>query len=231
MSLAMPKEARILLVEDDVALADLVAEYLSDNGFEVAVVGDGQAAVHRLQRENFGLVVLDLMLPKLDGYGVCKAARPDFSGPILMLTARDDDFDEVAALEMGADDYVRKPVRPRVLLARIRSLLRRSRGEATAKREEVVVGELRIVVSSRAAFFHGEELELSTAEFDLLLMLTRCAGEVVGRESLYRALRGIGYNGIDRSLDVRISRLRRKLGAEGRALIKTVRGEGYLYVN
>ncbi|MEM9192276.1 MAG: response regulator transcription factor [Myxococcota bacterium] len=218
----------ILLVEDDEELADAITEYLSQQGFHMRRCAVGEEAVHQIRMKPPRMVILDLMLPgSLDGHGVCRAVRGHYRGPILMLTAIDDDFDEVAALELGADDYVRKPVKPRVLLARVRSHLRRET-KATADDKETRVGDLVLYHTSRRALLGERELDLSTAEFELLAFLARHAGTVVSRDVLYSSLRGTKYDGIDRSLDVRVSRLRRAIGNRGDQFIKTIRGTGYL---
>ncbi len=228
---------RILLVEDDARLANLVREYLEKHGFRVMVEHRGDQALARIQAECPDLLVLDLMLPGMDGFDICRAVRPDFPGPILMLTARDEDIDQVVGLELGADDYVTKPVQPRVLLARLRALVRRF-GLAGAKVGEsqtdapVTFGKLRIESQSRNVILDGSPVELSTGEFDLLVLLARHAGEVLSRDGILKALRGIGYDGLDRSVDIAVSRLRRKLGDDAAHpfRIKTVRGRGYLFV-
>jgi len=222
-------EPRLLLVEDDERLATLTAEYLTQAGFEVAVEGRGDRAVERIQSENPDLVVLDLMLPGEDGLSICRRIRPLWSGPILMLTARGDEIDQVLGLEMGADDYVAKPVSPRLLLARIQALLRRPR-EATEP-ERVVVGSLVVDRAARETRIDDVILEMTSSEFDLLWLLASNAGKPLSREDLVRALRGIDYDGIDRSMDVRVSQLRRKLAQDPRHRdrIKTVRGTGYQF--
>jgi DNA-binding response OmpR family regulator len=169
------------------------------------------------------------MLPGADGLSICRGARSRYGGPILLLTALGEEQDEVIGLEAGADDYVVKPVRPRALIARIRNLLARAEGRPRAG-ERIVIGELVIDAGTRSAYRAGRAIALSSAEFDLLWMLARAAGAIVSREEIYRSLRGIEYDGLDRSMDVRIVRLRRKLGDDSKAptLIKNVRGEGYL---
>lgn len=234
-----PSPARILIVEDDEKLAQLVREFLESNGYEVLLEGRGDRAVSRILGDHPDLVLLDLMLPGKDGLSICREVRERYDGVILMLTARGDEVDEVVGLELGADDYVAKPVRPRVLLARIKSLLRRSErshgatpedsGESDAA-QRLSVGALQIDARTRSASLEGRALQLTTAEFDLLWFLTERAGEVVSREAIYVELRGIEYDGLDRSIDLRVARLRRKLGDDAKQpqLIKSVRGAGYL---
>ena len=210
-------QPRILIVEDDPRLAELTAEYLQANGFEVAVEGDGARAVRRIVDSQPDLVILDLMLPGEDGLSICRRARNQYPGPILMLTARSDELDQIHGLDLGADDYVCKPVRPRLLLARIQALLRRSEALDSRLREARL----------------GEQLiELTGAEFDLLWLLASNAGRVLSREQIFTALRGVGYDGQDRSIDIRISRIRPKIGDDPLQprLIKTLRSKGYLFV-
>ena len=224
---------RILLVEDDARLSALIQEYLQQQGLLVSIEHRGDLACQRIISECPDLVVLDLMLPGLDGLEVCKAVRPQYDGPILMLTARDEDIDQVVGLEIGADDYVTKPVQPRVLLARIRSLLRRSpRNSSGVNKNDVCYGRFRISVTAREAWLEERVLELTTNEFDLLWLLASHAGEVLTRDTILDQLRGIGYDGLDRSVDIRISRLRKKLADDTRRpfRIKTIRGKGYLFV-
>ena len=231
----MEQEAwQILIVEDDQRLAELTQEYLQSNGLQVVIESDGARAAARILKEQPDLVVLDLMLPGEDGLSICRKVRGQFAGPILMLTARTDDMDEVLGLEMGADDYVCKPVRPRVLLARIRALLRRSEGgEAPVENQRrLEFGPLVIDSAMREAWLRGASVELTSAEFDLLWLLAANAGRILSREEIFTALRGIEYDGQDRSIDVRISRIRPKIGDDPMhpRMIKTVRSKGYLFV-
>ena len=225
----------ILIVEDDERLAALTREYLENNGLTVDVEHDGGKAVERILRENPDLVVLDLMLPGEYGVSICRRVRSDFHNPILMLTARTDDLDEVLGLEMGADDYVAKPVRPRVLLARIRALLRRNTGAGADDKDDkgrLEFGDLVVDAAMREAWLKGENIELTSAEFDLLWLLSSNAGRVLSREEIFEKLRGIEYDGQDRSIDVRVSRIRPKIGDDPMhpRMIKTVRSKGYLFV-
>lgn len=231
---------KIMIVEDDVRLADLTQNYLINNGLEVLCESDGAQAVDRIRQENPDLVVLDLMLPSKDGLAVCREIRPFFKGPILMLTARDDDLDQVLGLEMGADDFVTKPVRPRVLLARIRALLRRMHEQAEESESvqnaqgvsRLTFGDLVVDNAMREAWLNDQSIDLTSAEFDLLWLLCSNAGRVLSREEIFAALRGIEYDGQDRSIDVRISRIRPKVGDDPvqPRRIKTVRSKGYLFV-
>lgn len=229
----------ILIVEDDERLASLTQDYLQSNGLNVSVEGDGSRAIERIKAEQPDLVVLDLMLPGEDGLAVCRIVRPHYSGPILMLTARTEDLDQVLGLEMGADDYVAKPVRPRVLLARIRALLRRAKQEGVTEEvssenesERLEFGDLLVDNAMREAWLRGESIDLTSAEFDLLWLLSSNAGRVLSREEIFNQLRGIEYDGQDRSIDVRVSRIRPKVGDDpiNPRRIKTVRSKGYLFV-
>ncbi|MFT8233355.1 response regulator transcription factor [Pseudomonas guariconensis] len=222
---------RILIVEDDQRLAELTAEYLQANGYEVAVEGDGGRAARRIIDSQPDLVILDLMLPGEDGLSICRRVRGQYVGPILMLTARSDELDQVQGLDMGADDYVCKPVRPRLLLARITALLRRSEAPQS-KRQELQFGALRIDSRVREAWLGEQAIELTGAEFDLLWLLSSNAGRVLSREEIFTSLRGVGYDGQDRSIDVRISKIRPKIGDDPihPRLIKTLRSKGYLFV-
>ena len=225
---------RILIVEDDRRLAELTQEYLqSSGGFEVSIESDGACAAERIIEERPDLVVLDLMLPGVDGLSICRRVRDCYDGPILMLTARADDLDQVLGLETGADDYVCKPVRPRLLLARIRALLRRQPPEAPANAKRLQFGPLVIDSALREAWLREQQIELTGAEFDLLWLLTSNPGRILSREEIFAELRGIEYDGQDRSIDVRISRIRPKIGddPDHPRLIKTVRGKGYLFVS
>ncbi|SFM11550.1 response regulator [Marinobacter zhejiangensis] len=231
---------RILIVEDDERLADLTREYLESNGLTVTVENHGGHAVERIRNEQPDLVVLDLMLPGEDGLSICRRVRPFFSGPIIMLTARTDDLDQVLGLEMGADDYIGKPVQPRVLLARIRALLRRvgdtssveSDGDNGEEPVRLQFNDLVVDRSMREAWLNDESIDLTSAEFDLLWLLASSAGRVLSREEIFTALRGIEYDGQDRSIDVRVSRIRPKIGDDPvhPRRIKTVRSKGYLFV-
>ncbi len=227
---------RILLVEDDARLAGVIVEYLRAHELDAHVETRGDRAVERIVDEKPDLVILDIMLPGLDGFTVCRRVRRQYEGSILMMTARDDEVEEIVGLEIGADDYLVKPIQPRRLLSRIHALLRRgARAEAEPMSGDftvssIVLGDLVVSPRSRSVRLAGENLELTTAEFDLLYLLASHAGEVVSRDRIYTVLRGIEYDGLDRSIDLRIARLRKKLGDDARqpTLIKSVRGTGYL---
>ena len=228
------ERTKLLLVEDDLKLAALVKEFLEKEGFIVDVEGRGDVGVKRILAEQPQLVLLDVMLPGLDGFAVCKQVRSEYRGPILMMTARGEEIDEVLGLEIGADDYLSKPVRPRILLSRIRALLRRvSEASVVVSAAVITLGELQIDPGNRIVRLHGDEVTLTSAEFDLLLFLAQRTGEVVTRDQIFEHVRGIEYDGLDRSVDLRIVRLRKKLGDDGKQprLIKSIRGMGYLLVS
>ena len=229
-------KTRILLIEDDKRLADLTAEYLRKNEFEVHIESRGDTAEARILKDNPDLVILDVMLPGKDGFEVCRSVRAQYAGVILMLTARDEDLDQILGLELGADDYIAKPVQPRLLLARIKALLRRAplvanEQGAASETEELAFGNFGISQATRSAHLGDEPIDLTTAEFDLLWLLASHAGSILSRDDLLQELRGIGFDGLDRSIDARISRLRRKLcdDPDNPTRIKTVRGKGYLF--
>jgi DNA-binding response OmpR family regulator len=224
----------ILLVEDDRRLAELTAEYFEQNGLSVVIEERGDRALAQFAKVRPRVVLLDLMLPGLDGLTICRELRETFNGPILIFTARDSDIDQVIGLEAGADDYVAKPVDPMVLLARTRALLRRVEDASApaAHGGDITLGTLRISPSAQEVRLDKKLVPLTTHEFELLLLLARRAGSVLSRDDLFHHLRGIDYNGMDRSIDGRISKLRRKLGDDAHepVRIKTVWGKGYLLV-
>ncbi|MCG6658624.1 response regulator [Halomonas campisalis] len=222
----------VLIIEDDERLAGLTRDYLEANGFRVTVEANGARGVDQILALQPDLVILDLMLPGEDGLSICRRARPSYAGPILMLTARTDDMDQVLGLEMGADDYVPKPVQPRVLLARMRALLRRTDVAEPSADARLSFGNLEIDSATREAWLSGERIDLTSAEFDLLWLLASNAGRVLTREEIFSDLRGIKYDGQDRSIDVRVSRIRPKIGDDPNHphRIKTVRSKGYLFV-
>lgn len=228
----------IFVIEDDIRLAKLIKAYFEQHEFVVVCENRGDLAVERLKSYVPDLVLLDLMLPGKDGLSVLREIRPGFTGPILILTAREDDSDQILGLEMGADDYIKKPVDPEVLLARIRAIFRqqdRFYKESETQKEQGGIqtfGELAIDHLSRTATLAGNPVDLSTLEFDLLKMLASEPGTVMSRDRLYLSVRGIEYDGLDRSIDVAISRLRKKLedNPEKPFRIKTIWGSGYLFV-
>jgi len=222
----------ILLVEDDRRLADLVKDYLENNEFIVTIEGHGNRVLRQCQQLNPTLIILDLMLPGKDGLTICQELRAQYRGPILMLTARNEDIDQVLGLEFGADDYVIKPVEPRVLLARVRALMRRYYQQENTEQENLVFDQLTIQPTARKVQLAGEDINLSSHEFDLLVALAKHAGQVIGREYLFNQIYNREYDGLDRTIDVRISQLRKKLqdNSENPTRIKTIWGKGYLFV-
>ncbi|MBT8468803.1 MAG: response regulator transcription factor [Myxococcales bacterium] len=227
-------KAHLLIVEDDDQLAELLIEYLGQQGFELSRVASGDVAAEKILKTRPDLVILDLMLPGANGLDVCREVRDSYSGSILMLTASQSEADHVAGLELGADDFVNKPIEPRVLLARIRAQLRRLNGGSDAKSDDeggiLRVGSLQVDIASRDVSVEGELVPLTTMEFDVLLRLALEAGSVVKRDDLYTQVMGIEYDGIDRGMDVHVSRIRRKLQRAGfdSSRLKSVRGVGYL---
>ena len=220
---------RVMLVEDDARLAELVTEYLSGYEFAVDVVTRGDQALEQFKSLAPDVVVLDLMLPGLDGMVVCRKLRDMSEVPILILTAREDSYDEVSGLEQGADDFVNKPVQPRVLLARLRALLRRAQGKNNVDSRVLEFGTLRISTTDRTVTWRGQPCVLSNTEYKLLLVLAESAGRVLSRDALLKKMRGIEFDGLDRSIDNSISKLRRKFEDSDSEKIKTVWGEGYLF--
>ncbi len=228
---------RILLVEDDLRLAVLIQEYLEQQGFVVMIEPRGDRATVRILDERPDLVILDVMLPGCDGFEICRNVRSQSTCSIIMLTARSEDIDQVAGLELGADDYVTKPVQPRVLLARIRALLRRGPPNLTTLRQPaeaqyLIFGNLVIYSAAREVRLDGDAIDLSGNEFETLWLLACHAGQVLSRDALLTSLRKIEYDGLDRSVDLRISRLRKKLhdNPSQPTRIRTIRGKGYLFV-
>lgn len=219
----------ILVIDDDPDLAALLAEYLGGRGYRVETAPDGAAGLQRLRGAGVDLVVLDVMMPGLDGFEVLREVRKASALPVIMLTARGEDLDRIVGLELGADDYLSKPFNPRELLARIKSVLRRTTASPEADQALVASG-IRVDPARREASIDGVALELTTTEFDLLRVLVASAGRVIPRERLMELARGEAYASFDRSVDVHVSHLRRKLGDDPRKprFIKTVRGVGYL---
>jgi len=226
----MTAEILALLVEDDARLARFTAELLGQQGIAVTQVGDGEAALRAAKARSFDVVILDLMLPRLDGLSVCRELRKTSAVPILMLTARTDEADRVIGLELGADDYLGKPFAPRELLARIRALVRRARGHLGAEADAVRVGALELRLGALTAHYDGRELDLTSYEFAILRVLAERSGRVLSREQILELVRGTSEDAFDRSIDVRISRIRQKLAEDPRSasLIRTIRGVGYM---
>jgi two-component system OmpR family response regulator len=230
-----PLKTSVLLIEDDDRLAQLIGEYLNSYEFNVTIVRRGDTAVAAVREHNPALVILDLMLPNMDGMEVCRRIRSFSRVPVLILTARVDVFDQIAGLETGADDYVVKPIEPRVLVARARALLRRAQpaesADPSTQDGTLSFGELVISPPDRAVSWRGQPVELKTAEYNLLLILARAAGTVLSRDDILRQLRGIEFDGLDRTVDAGISRLRRRFedASPEPHKIKTIWGRGYLF--
>ena len=224
----------LLVFDDDPGISSLLVEYLGSRGFTVASESNGSDGLLRLERGGIDLVVLDVMMPGMDGFETCRAIRRADRSiariPIIMLTARGDDFDRIVGLELGADDYLPKPFNPRELLARIQAVLRRARSDAGPNDPVLHAAGIRMEPARRECTVHGAAVDLTTTEFDLLHALVAAAGRVIPRERLMAAARGDAYAAFDRSVDVHVSHLRRKLGDDPRKprMIKTVRGVGYL---
>ncbi|MDG1512105.1 MAG: response regulator transcription factor [Mariniblastus sp.] len=231
------ESSRLLLVEDDLTLGKMVDDFLTGHGFRVRWESNGTRALGLIDSKNFDILILDIGLPGMDGIQICRTVRDKFSGPIIMLTARGDEIDEVVCLEVGADDFISKPVRPRALLARLKVHLRRERfqSEQTASSrleiDGLIIDSHSRTVRQRLECGTEKILNVTTAEFDLLLFLMQSAGEVVGRKEIYERIQGFAYDGVDRSIDLRVSRLRKKLGDDpgNPKRIKSVRGVGYIF--
>ena len=221
---------RILLIEDDARLAEMVSEYLGEAGFRVSVAAGGRAGLERLAREPFDALVLDLMLPDMDGLEVCRELRAKHETPVLMLTARGDAADRIVGLEIGADDYLPKPFEPRELLARLRAILRRGKARNAASRP-LRFGRLEIDREARAVQVDGEACSLTAYQFALLLALAENAGRVLSRESLMDLVKGEPLEAFDRSIDVHVSRIRAAIEDDPKKprRIVTVRGAGYIF--
>jgi DNA-binding response OmpR family regulator len=215
--------AQLLLVEDDESIGSLVSAYLEQTGYRVAWVRSGEDALATLEQLRPSLVILDIGLPGRDGFDVCRDMRARSSVPIVMLTARDEEADRVAGLEVGADDYVAKPFSPRELAARVKAVLRRS--EPTAAAQTLQLGDLHVDTLAREVTVAGEPVELTAKEFDLLAYLLENAGIVVSRDQLLDRVWGMTYAGGTRTVDVHVAQLRRKLGRPD--AIRTFRGSGY----
>ncbi|WNG56029.1 response regulator transcription factor [Archangium gephyra] len=218
---------RVLLIDDDTRMYELLAQYLGQNGITVTHAPDGGRGLAALEASTYDAVLLDVMMPGMDGLEVCRRIRAKSTLPVIMLTARGDETDRVVGLELGADDYLAKPFSPRELLARLRAVLRRAQPAAVAEKMES--SGVSIDVSAREVRVGGKLVELTGLEFELLVALVRRAGRVIPRDALLgEAGRSDTVVG-ERTVDVHISHLRQKLGDEGNRLIKTVRGVGYLF--
>ncbi len=231
------RSTRVLIIDDDRKLCALIREYLAPLGFEVAAAHTGPAGVEQATTGNHDVVILDVMLPGLDGFEVLKRIRQKSQVPVLMLTARGEETDRIVGLEVGADDYLPKTFSTRELLARLRAVMRRASrptpATADAPSGEIVVGDLRLNSDARVAALGDKPLDLTAIEFDLLECLARARGRVRSREQLIESITERNYNVYDRSVDVHICSLRKKLGDESASprFIRTVRAVGYLFIN
>jgi two-component system OmpR family response regulator/two-component system response regulator CpxR len=224
---------RVLLIDDDAELTGMLQEYLEQEGFETAAVHDGESGVAEALSGRHAIVVLDVMLPRLNGVDVLRRIRARSGVPVLMLTARGDDVDRVVGLELGADDYVPKPCTPRELVARLRAILRRADGaDVLEQGGPLHAGPLAMWPEKRRAEWEGRAIDLTSTEFNLLLVLARNAGRVVGKDELSDTGLGRPLARFDRSIDVHVSSLRQKLGKlpDDRSYIETVRGQGYQFI-
>ena len=225
---------RILIIDDDEELCDLVSEYLTVEGFDVDAVHDGEAGISTALENDHDLIILDVMLPKKNGFDVLRDIRVESSIPVLMLTARGEDMERIVGLEIGADDYLPKPFNPRELVARLKAILRRTEDGANkgpAAAEKFVVDDLEVSLTGRSAKLAGETVSLTAVEFDLLAALVEQAGSVVKKNDLSLKVLERELSPFDRSLDMHVSNLRKKLGKRenGEDRIKTIRSVGYIY--
>lgn len=220
----------ILIIDDDTELTDLLAQYIEPEGFTVVCVHDGESGVKKALNQTFDAIILDVMLPKLNGFQVLKAIREHLETPVLMLTARGDDIDRIVGLEIGADDYLPKPCNPRELVARLRAILRRTQ-KAQIHRPHIDLHGISVDCSKRIATHNQQAMELTNAEFNILEMLIKSPGQAFSKEELTEYALGRKYTAYDRSIDVHISNLRNKLGNNdsGEPLVKTIRGFGYMF--
>jgi len=222
---------RIVVFEDNEKTISLLKSYLTQFDYEVVAYTNPVKGLQKLEKDLPDIIILDIMMPEMDGFEVCKEVRKNYSIPIIMLTARGDVTDRIIGLELGADDYLPKPFEPRELLARIQTVLRRV-SDQKIKKEAIRSGRLEIYVNKQQAFLDGNQLELTTYEFDLLNLFVRKQGRVLSREQIINDLKGIDWSAFDRSIDTLISRLRNKLGDDSKnpKFIKTVWGSGYKFI-
>lgn len=224
---------QVLLVEDDVELAELIQGYLNGYEFDVQVENNGERAQDIILESQPDLVILDLMLPGKDGISICKDVRPHFDKLIVMLTASNESIDHILGLEIGADEFLSKPVEPRILLAHLRALLRRqNKREQSNDRSVIKVGNIEVFEHNRMVKLNSEILELAQQEYELLVLLMKNMGNILSRDEIFKELKGIEYDGVNRFTDILVSQLRTKLAADGKSdsHIKTIRSKGYLFV-
>jgi len=219
----------ILLIEDDNRLAEMVKDYLGENGFDVTIASTGTEGLSKQKKHGFDAIILDLMLPDMDGLEVCRVLRANDTIPILMLTAKGDPMDRIVGLELGADDYLPKPFEPRELLARLRAILRRGKMESPG--ETLAFGALELDPNAMTASMHGNTCDLTTHQFNLLHIMAKSAGRVLSRDMLMDQLKGTELEAFDRSIDVHISRIRSEIEDDPKnpKRIITVRGAGYVF--
>ena len=226
---------RILLVDDDEELCELIVDYLTVEGFVVECVHDGESGAEKMLSNEFDLTILDVMLPRLNGFDVLRRVREKSNQPVLMLTARGDDMERIVGLEIGADDYLSKPFNPRELVARLRAILRRTRTDEAASEDNngdrIRIDDVEVNTAARTVKSGETDLQLTALEFDLLAALMKNAGNIVKREDISREILGRKLSPFDRSLDMHISNLRKKLGTreDNHERIKTIRSVGYIY--
>lgn len=221
----------ILVVDDEPNIVDLTKLYLEREGFRVDSAGDGLSALDMIEKRSPALIVLDIMLPELDGFEVCRRVRSESDVPIMMLTARDDDIDKIVGLELGADDYLTKPFNPRELVARVKAILRRLDRETQTLEEPIQIGDVRIDPARREVVVSGNPVELRAKEFDLLATFAEHTGLVLSREQLLTLVWGYEFYGESRTVDVHVAHLRKHLTASAQVSIETVTGVGYKLVS
>lgn len=222
---------KILIIDDDEKLNNLLKTYLSGFGYAITSCINPIAGLKSMDSEAPDLIILDVMLPEMDGFSVCREIRKKHSTPVIMLTARGDVTDRIVGLELGADDYLPKPFEPRELLARIQTVLRRTSGILNQS-SSIKIGELEIIPERQQAVLNGNDLEMTTMEFQLLLLFIEKRGRIVTRDNIMDGLRGSDWSAFDRSIDVAVSRLRQKLQDDPRSprFIKTIWGAGYMFI-
>ena len=220
----------VLVIDDDVQLCELLKDYLARFDYAMVAAHDGRSGLSLINKRHPDLVVLDVMIPQLDGFEVLREIRKESKLPVIMLTARGELTDKVVGLELGADDYLAKPFEPRELVARIQTVLRRTKAEEEAS--VIASGELVIDLDGLSATHQGQPLQLTTTEFELLALLAKHSGKVMSRDDLMAQVRGIDWDAYNRAIDIAISRLRSKLGDDSKdpSYIKTVWGKGYMFV-
>ena len=221
----------LLLIDDDIELSEMLAEYLESENFTVTTAHDGLSGLNLARTatntNNYDAIILDVMMPEMDGFSVLRELRQTVTTPVLMLTAKGDDIDRIVGLEMGADDYMPKPCNPRELVARIKAILRRTQSETDNQVDVYTIGTLEIHPSSRKVIYQSTPLSLTSSEYNLLEVLAKNAGKLVDKETLSEQALGKKLTDYDRSIDMHLSKLRQKLGDDSQKLIKTVRGKGY----